>query len=252
MELNYHRALQVFVLLATIPALISLANNELLEYLWISVIIYSVQQFFGFNAFMHRYVSHRAYKTTPFMINLMGLLSVNTMVGSPVSWAYIHRAHHKYENTKKDPHCPNHMGTLKAFFCLFYFDEKRQKESRVSIKDVVKDKELAFFNEHWIFLSFVPQFTVAFSFGLNVYAILFLIPMFLHTVVIYYFLITHVHRTGYKTYDGTTATNSKLMNIVSLGEGFHNNHHANPGRANTSFKDFDLVFWFIEKIRIKK
>jgi stearoyl-CoA desaturase (delta-9 desaturase) len=254
-EVIFLRSLQVYALFMFIPAIYYLYSNDSLYLLIFSLSVYGIQQFVGFNAFMHRYVSHRTYETSKVNVIIMALLSTFTMVGSPVGWAYIHRAHHKYESGPFDPHCPVHMGLFKSFFCLWYFTEKRQRECRVSIKDVIKDPVLSFFNSFWVIINVSIQILVLCCFGFKIYAVTILIPMFLHTVVVYYFLIFYLHNFGYKLNYGvkSVSTNSTLVNILSLGEGLHNNHHTHSGKSNTKiFKtEKDPVSTFIDLIRTK-
>lgn len=242
---------QIFILVMIVPALYFLERSGNLQYLCISLPVYMIQQFFGFNVFMHRYVAHRSFETKSIYLAIMGFLSVFVMVGSPLSWAFIHRAHHKYEDTTLDPHCPTHMGKIKSFFCLAYFDVFRQRESRVSIKDIFKHPVLSFFNEFWAVLLVATHLLVVGLLGFEIYAALILVPAFLHTLIVYYFLIIHLHTLGYRAHHNTTATNSWLVNFLSLGEGLHNNHHYKPMRWNTSMSDRqkDPVAWFINKIK---
>lgn len=244
-------SLQVYSLVMIVPTLNMLLTTNMFIYLWISLLIYSIQQFFGFNAFMHRYVSHRTYETKSIYLWIMGFISTLTMVGSPLGWAYIHRAHHRYEDTSLDPHSPSHMGFFKSFFCLLYFNDEKQKESRVAIKDIVRHPILSFFNKYWIFIVLSIHSSIFLLFGFDIYAIVILLPMFLHTLVIYYFLIYHLHSFGVRDHHVTTATNSTLVNVLSLGEGQHNNHHYKPGRYDTSMynRRKDPVAWFIKKIK---
>lgn len=253
-DLNSVKTLQVFTLAMAPIAFYFLYIADNLSWLWLSLLVYSIQQFFGFNAFMHRYVSHNTYKTTKPWLYFMGYLSVFTGVGSPLSWSWIHRAHHKYEDTELDPHSPKRMGWFKAFFCLFYLDENKYKDVKVPLKDVICKKELRFFNKHWLKLNLATQILLLYFFGSTVYFSVIVIPMFLHIIIIYYFLITYCHRYGSRTTYRTSATNSKLMHILSLGEGLHNNHHSWEPSSRDSFirGEIDPVAEFIDRIRTDK
>lgn len=71
------------------------------QLLWVSLGVYCVQQLVGFNAYLHRLVSHRSYQTYKPIEGVMGVLSVLCLTGSPISWAWIHRAHHRYSETPR-------------------------------------------------------------------------------------------------------------------------------------------------------
>src|SRR5271167_4280830 len=54
----------------------------------------------------HRYFSHRSYKTSRAFQFLLALLGTTAMQNGPIWWASVHRHHHKFSDTQKDPHSP--------------------------------------------------------------------------------------------------------------------------------------------------
>ena len=68
------------------------------------------------------------------------------------------------------------------------------------------------------------------------------------------FINTLTHMFGYRNFETTdNSTNIPTLGILMWGEGWHNNHHADP--QNPSFKhkwwEFDLGGWFIKLLEVK-
>ncbi len=72
----------------------------------LSLITYVITGMLGVNIGLHRLLSHRSFKTYPFIEKLCSLISVVTTIGSPLAWVAVHRQHHKSVETNKDPHSP--------------------------------------------------------------------------------------------------------------------------------------------------
>jgi len=95
--------LPVFILTIFLLMNVPLTYTVLIAGLLTYVFVYIV----GVNMF-HRYWAHRQFKLIkPFQL-LFGYLGMFTMVGDPLSFARVHRYHHKHSDTDKDLHSPIH------------------------------------------------------------------------------------------------------------------------------------------------
>lgn len=178
----------------------------------------------GANAGFHRYFSHRSYKTSRPMEIILAIVGTLATLGSIISWVAVHRYHHQHADTELDPHSPRHIGWFKAYT----YDWKRADITRKYIADVIKDPIVVFLHKHYfkviflyvIILAMIDPLLIIFAYALPATGCL--------NGVASVTVIGHIH--GYETHQtNDTAKNSWIANILSLGEGWHNNHHARPG-----------------------
>ena len=64
----------------------------------------------GISVTFHRQLTHKSYKTHPWIIKLGTLLGTLSNTGSSIVWVAIHMNHHRHADTEKDPHSPKHQG----------------------------------------------------------------------------------------------------------------------------------------------
>ena len=84
----------------------------LLGFVW-----YQIIAIFGPTIGLHRYFSHKQFKTVSNTFETISLfLSMLAGVKSPLGWIGAHRMHHKYSDTKNDPHSPTYKGFWNVFF----------------------------------------------------------------------------------------------------------------------------------------
>lgn len=188
----------------------------------------------GINVGFHRFLAHGAFKTyRPVEVFLM-FCGIITTVGSPMAWTIVHRIHHIHTDTDKDPHSPQGIGVWKAWFGVWNTDGYRQagRVSRALRRDPLYTATHKYYF-HILALWVLFLFAV---FGWQGVVFVYAMPavLSLHSAngII---VIPHVH--GYINHDltkkGDTSRNSWIANLMTMGEGWHNNHHAHPSRWNT-------------------
>lgn len=219
------------------------------EFLWITLGVYCVQQLVGFNAYLHRLISHRSYKTYRPIEYVMATLSVLCLTGSPISWAWIHRVHHKYSDEPKDPHCHRRMGYVKALFCLYHVEHEGR---RVAMKDVINDPVAIWADKHYFHMHAIAAALLFLYGGVDLLLAAYVIPAGLHAILIAYVLGIFAHQWGYRNYETTDhSRNSLITHILTVGDGWHNNHHAHPGKYSFQHKwwELDPTAWYIWLIK---
>lgn len=244
---NYSiRLLQIFFLLISIAGL----YISPLSWIIIGLVMYVLLETFAGNIGLHRYFGHKSFKTNKFWHNLFVVISHYIGVGSVVSWVGQHRHHHKWSDTEKDVHSYKHLGIMKILFGVW-----EVKIERHLIKDVLKDKTLMWWHKHyWKFHIFLILFYCFLDYYFHTWLLFafYALPNLMCLMSGYVLaIVTHSH--GYKTYSINgldRATNSWLANIYTLGEGWHNNHHAFPNRLRQGEKwwEWDLPAFIIEKL----
>lgn len=220
---------------------------------WIAVatciVLYYVRMF-GITGGYHRYFSHRSFKTSrafQFVLAVLGNASVQM---GPLWWAAMHRHHHKHSDTEDDHHSPVIYGFLWAHVGWFLSTVNQHTDEKL-VKDLTKFPELVFLNRHYK----VVPILLALSLYLIGHALYLWVPalgtnglqmltwgFFISTVLLYHgtFTINSVgHVFGTKRYKtGDESRNNWMLAFITLGEGWHNNHHRYPWSERQGF------FWW--------
>jgi stearoyl-CoA desaturase (delta-9 desaturase) len=197
--------------------------------------LFVVRMFF-ITAGYHRYFSHRAYKTSRWFQFVLAFGGATAAQKGALWWAGNHRMHHRYVDTERDAHTP-----MKGFWWAhmgWILSDAHDEVPEGSIDDFSKYPELRWLNNHnWVppWLLAVVVFLVAGWSGL-------LIGFFLSTVLLWHctFLVNSVsHMVGTRRYAiNDTSRNNLAVALLTMGEGWHNNHHYYPVSARQGF------FWF--------
>lgn len=218
-------------------------------YLVTSLVVYWIIGVLGINVYLHRLLSHRSFKTYTFIEKILGIISVITTVGSPLAWVCIHRQHHRKCETDKDPHSPYHIGNLNAWFGLwnnFPLDIKL-------VRDLRRDPFQRYLHKNYVKLIFCYVLILLIIDPILIIYV-YAIPacLCLHSTSA---IIVIAHKHGYKTYNlgYDQSRNSWIANLITLGEGWHNNHHAKPWAWTNWEKwwEWDIPSVVIRLIRVK-
>ncbi len=200
----------------------------------------------GFSCAVHRYFSHRVCRTSRWFQFFLAIWGTLTMARSPIKFASGHRHHHLYSDRAGDLHSPKQHGVLEAY--IGWVVSKRFDESKLGhVDDLKRYPELVLLNK----LYFVPNLAFLYLLyligGLNavVYGGLLSIVMTWHMAFAATVLFHTAGSPAY--YTGDDSRNSLMLGILTCGEGWHNNHHANPRSARLGHEwwQFDLGYWVL-------
>lgn len=221
--------------------------------------LYVVRMFFV-TAGYHRYFSHRTFKTSRWFQFFLAFMAQTSAQKGALWWAANHRIHHKYSDTNDDPHSRKIYGFWHSH--VGWLIGPDHDETRFDlIKDMAKYPELVWLNKYHLIPAIMLAVGVMALGGLvnggSVSAMFtagwstLWIGFFLSTIVLYHatFAINSVmHWIGkprYKT--GDESKNSFWLAILSLGEGWHNNHHYFQGSTRQGFFwwEIDVTFYVL-------
>jgi stearoyl-CoA desaturase (delta-9 desaturase) len=216
---------------------------------WIAVVVavasYAVRMF-AITAFYHRYFSHRTFQTSRPVQFFFALIGAASTQRGPLWWAAHHRHHHKSADREEDPHSPRH-GFLWSHMGWF-LSRKHFGTDHSQIPDLMKYPELRLLDRYDLL---VPVVYAVGMFGLGAGLERFFPELgtsgwqmlvwgyFISTVVLIHVTLTinslaHVWgRRRYATSDDSR--NNWFLALLTLGEGWHNNHHHYPGSARQGF-----------------
>lgn len=205
--------------------------------------------------FHHRYAAHRMFTMSRFSEKVFFILSgifQGSSYLSPYAYGALHRMHHAFADTEKDPHSPLYSKNLFDMMLktkVIYSNiakEKVEIEDRFK-KELPKWKEADTFFDRWPVRLFWAAFYIGFYIAFADYWWMYLLlPVHfimgpVHGAIINWF----AHKIGYTNFKvSDTSKNLFPIDLFMLGEGFHNNHHKHGGRANFGFKwyEFDPVY----------
>ena len=232
---------------------------------WVAVIVCLALYFirmFGITGVFHRYYSHRTYQTSRWFQFVLGFLGTMSAQKGPIWWASHHRHHHRHSDTPEDAHSPLIHGFYYAHVGWVLSSEFVDTRWEL-VKDLVKFPEVKWLDDY----NLVPPILLAvgtFFLGewleyaypalqTNGWQML-IWGFFISTVLLYHgtFCINscvHVFgKTRFKTTD--TSKNSLLFALITLGEGWHNNHHYYPGSERQGFYwwEIDITHYIIKML----
>ena len=193
------------------------------SYLITCLAIYYVRLFFV-SAGYHRYFSHRSFKTSRAFQFVIAFMATTSTQKGVLWWAANHRHHHRYSDTEEDLHSPTIFGFWWAHVGWILSD--KYQETRVDlIRDFDRYPELRWLNRYHL----VPPVTLAVAlFLIGGWGIL-VWGFFVSTVLLWHssFTINSLsHLFGRRRYEtADTSRNSLFLALLTLGEGWHNNHH---------------------------
>ena len=199
----------------------------------------------------HRYFSHRAFQANRFVQFILAFLSQATAQGGVLWWASTHRQHHKFADLKEDVHSPRQKGFWYAHIGWFFSNKHGHTKFHL-IKDFAKFPELVWLNKY-------PALPVAVV-GL-IYLLLLGPPglffsFFLGIVVLWHGTFTVnslAHIWGHRRYaTPDDSRNNWFLALLTMGEGWHNNHHHYRHSARQGFfwYEFDLGYYTIKLLSL--
>jgi stearoyl-CoA desaturase (delta-9 desaturase) len=190
----------------------------------------------GFAVCVHRGLCHRAFVMNPGTERALSVFATLGMTGSPMGWIGTHRTHHAHSDRPEDPHCPGKHG----WWLLWTGPDLDIDWWR--IRDLMRDPFQRWLHRYYLLI--VGTWIVAlFATDPLILIFGFLIPAGLHVTTSNLSTILG-HGYGYRTFETNDgSTNNAILALLTWGEGWHNNHHANPMNWSLSVKwwEFDLA-----------
>ncbi len=205
------------------------------NWLVVSLLFYWVTGTLGINIGLHRLLAHKSFVTGHYRETFLTWISLTTVVGSPLAWCGLHRWHHANTETEKDPHSPAQIGSFRAWFGFW----KKVRIPLSYVEDFMQDPTQRFVHRYYFHILFVYGL-VLFLIGPNYLIFCFAIPasLCLHATSV---ISVITHKWGYRNHETPdNSKNSFIAAIITLGEGWHNNHHQNSKAWNTQEKWWEL------------
>jgi len=249
------RTIQIVNLILSIFAVYYALTIGPVWLLLISYLIFVLLCPIGISAGLHRLLSHRSYTTSPIVEKVLSIISVYATVGSPIAWVAIHRSHHGFSDRENDPHSPlkNGKPTFKSVLASWTGYGAPSVKIPISyVKDLSRNNFQRWIHDNYFKMLLIPvtvMYIIDPILGLFLYSLPATLALNTTSVVN---VLGHSH--GYRNYDTKDfSTNSWIANLISLGEGWHNNHHGAAGQYTTQKnpQEWDLIGKFIDLVRTR-
>lgn len=221
------------------------------SWILISYFIAFVYTCVGLQACYHRLLAHKSYKTYKWIEYIMSMIGMMMVIGSPITWVSVHRQHHRYPDTDKDPHSPYMIGLTRSMLGIW---KNVNIEPGCGAYDLAKSRFQRFIHHNYM--------TIVLLYALTLYTInpLYGIFFFSFPSTLLFtganVVNTLTHYRGYRNYETSDKSfNNWIAWGISLGtEGWHNNHHKHPREWNYRVKwwELDITSVFVRLIKINK
>lgn len=208
------------------------------QMLLISLCVHYIVSILGISMTYHRAISHNAV-VLPKWLEFIGLfLAGLSMQGSALSWSAVHRQHHRYQGTEKDPHSTKVMGT----WYVQMFGYSFSKVDSRSVANLFKTHHAVWHRYYyWIYVPILVGSLLVLPFDLAL--AIFWAPI---AVVFHFegFINTWSHDWG-----NDVPSNRPWVNLFIGGEAWHETHHSHPGQIR--LHKYDVLGWVLEKCFLK-
>lgn len=239
--------------LGIIGLIYSIIENQYLLLL-VSFLLHIPYKIISNNIALHRYFSHKSFKTTQRKHKFLCWISILIGGGSPFLFASAHRHHHTYSDTENDLHGPS-----KGIFKTVYWDLYKDNTTKVTkfALDIYKDPTANIVHKYYYIIWYIAIIlTAIIDLRITIYGLLLPHVIYRWHAGIVVNTLTHINlKSNYRTYDTQdNSSNNLILGAWAFGEAYHNNHHGKPGEYNFAHKDneYDLTAWFIKNFFLVK
>jgi stearoyl-CoA desaturase (delta-9 desaturase) len=244
-------ALSLSPLLAVHLALFAIPFLEFSWWYLVWIVILTRLFGLGVTVGLHRYFSHRSFKTSRWVQFLLGCAGCTALQKGPIWWAVHHRLHHRHSDTPEDPHSPVVNGFFHGHMGWLFASDLMHPDERLA-HDLTRYPELIWLDRLWM----LPGLVLALAcfaiggWGALVYGFC--------LSVVFVFQVTFAvnsfgHLFGPQRFDtGEGSRNNLILGYLAMGDGWHNNHHRAPSSARHGFAwyELDMSYQFIRLLAL--
>lgn len=196
------------------------------DMLWLLLVYFII----GINeqAFYHRMYTHRSWNC-PEWIKFVGLIISNlSLLGPVIFWVALHRSHHRYNDTEKDPHSPLYLSNFRIQFM-----SSSLRLDMMNAADLMKNKKCLFTTVYYFEIVLSIWIIMCYLMGPVAFFMIFLGGTGLSLLTANSINTWH---HGPKYYFGQyqngkigpdTSKNDIITGYLTF-DGWHNNHHTDP------------------------
>jgi len=214
---------------------------------------------FAITGFYHRYFSHRTFKTSRAAQFAFAVLGASAVQRGPIWWAAHHRHHHAHSDKGDDVHSPKQRGFVWSHMGWF-LSRRHFAPDLGRVRDLLRYPELRWLDRFDILVPFLLALGLLLAGAwleanrpeLGVTGGQLLVwGFFVSTVACYhgtYTINSLCHVWGRRRYaTGDESRNNFWLALITLGEGWHNNHHRYPMSVRQGFYwwEIDITYYLL-------
>lgn len=200
---------------------------------WLSLLIlWFMVGVIGNGVSAHRYFSHSQFQTYTPIRYILAFLTVLGCIGSPTDWCVLHAKHHARADKPGDIHSPKHASIFYVFYgWIFTLKNSVYLSERLTQRILITQLRQNFYkffhvNRKTIIYVFCLLLLLINPIYLLMYSLAVCID-FIRIGCVNYFC----HTSGYRNHESRDdSRNNLLVGWLSMGFGWHNNHHAHVGK----------------------
>ena len=211
-------------------------------------VVWILAQNVGIAMGYHRLFTHRGYATPKWLEYCIAICGTLALQGGPIYWVAVHRMHHRYTDKAGDPHSPrdgkwwSHMGWIMNGSLRNETEALRQYAS-----DLYRERFYVWLDKyHWIPLTGVGLSLLGFGgWSWMLWGAVMPVTIGLHVT---WMVNSVTHLWGKRRFSTDDDSRNNLwVALLTGGEGWHNNHHANPvsARHGLAWYEVDLNYFGI-------
>lgn len=229
-------SLSIYLLLLHAGAVSALFYFDL-KYFLVSLLLWQLFGSIGIVVGYHRQLAHRTFESSPWILFWHLLCGALAGQAGPISWARVHRAHHRFADTENDPHSPT-----KGFWYGHFGWLLRLSSPKFNMADLESNPLIVFFEKAFFPLLILQLFLFWVIAGVPglLWLGFFRIVLTLHSA---WAINSLGHLFGYRNFETPdNSRNSFWLALFTAGEGYHNNHHQFPASAKTAHFSGEVDF----------
>ena len=217
---------------------------------WLAVGGYLLRMW-AITAGYHRYFSHRSFKTSRAFQFVLAVIGTSAMENGPLWWASWHRRHHREADSPDDPHSPVQYGFWQAHLG-WVLSGRYDNPDLSNIADMARFPELRFLDRHkWLPLIgyALGCYAIAGVAGV-VWGFVLSSVLLLHATAL---INSLAHVWGTRRYETRDQSRNNLwLALLTLGEGWHNNHHHAQGnvRQGVLWWELDVTYYVLRLLAL--
>jgi stearoyl-CoA desaturase (delta-9 desaturase) len=193
----------------------------------------------GISIGWHRLLTHASFKTYKPVKYFFALCGATAMQGSLLRWVGIHRLHHRHSDSDGDPHSPRE-GFWWAHITWGIRNFDRSAEAQRCTSDLSSDRIFVLI-DRWGLALCISMAAILYAIGgwpWIVWGMCVRLVLGFHSVML---VNSATHWWGYQNFRTTdNSRNNPLVALITFGEGWHNNHHAQQRSAAHGMRWWEL------------